>query len=83
MANDMRNCYLLHDGTFDENVSYGSGAFYDKDSQDITMARKCELCYEIVTCINCYQTLFHKTVKIVWGYIFLMVFEGAIIVLVV
>ena len=60
MANDMRNCYLLHDGTFDENVSYGSGAFYDKDSQDITMARKCELCYEIVTCINCYQTLFSQ-----------------------
>ncbi|HAS80885.1 MAG: hypothetical protein UR25_C0004G0018 [Candidatus Nomurabacteria bacterium GW2011_GWE1_32_28] len=60
MANDMRNCYLLHDGTYDENVSYGSGAFYDKDSQDITMARKCELCYEIVTCINCYQTLFSQ-----------------------
>ena len=60
LANDMRNCYLLHDGTFDENVSYGSGAFYDKDSQDITMARKCELCYEIVTCINCYQTLFSQ-----------------------
>lgn len=60
MANDMKNCYLLHDGTFDENVSYGSGAFYDKDSQDITMARKCELCYEIVTCINCYQTIFSQ-----------------------
>jgi hypothetical protein len=60
MANDMRNCYLLHDGTFDENVSYGSGAFYDKDSQDITMARKCELCYEVVTCINCYQTTFSQ-----------------------
>ena len=60
LANDMKNCYLLHDGTFDENVSYGSGAFYCKDSQDITMARKCELCYEIVTCINCYQTVFSQ-----------------------
>jgi hypothetical protein len=49
MANDMKNCYLLHDGTFDENVSYGSGGFYCKDSQDITMARKCELCYEVIT----------------------------------
>jgi hypothetical protein len=60
MANDMKNCYLLHDGTFDENVSYGSGAFYVKDSQDVTMARKCELCYEIVTCINCYKTIFSQ-----------------------
>lgn len=60
MANDMKNCYLLHDGTYDENVSYGSGAFYDKDSQDISMVRKCELCYEIVTCINCYRTLFSQ-----------------------
>jgi len=60
MANDMKNCYLLHDGTFDENVSYGSGVFHTKDSQDITMVRKCELCYEIVTCINCYQTFFSQ-----------------------
>jgi len=60
MANDMRNCYLLHDGTFDENVSYGSGAFYTKDSLDVTMVRKCELCYEIVTCINCYRTIFSQ-----------------------
>ncbi len=60
LANDMRNCYLLHDGTFDENVSYGSGVFYTKDSQDVTMIRKCELCYEIVTCINCYKTSFSQ-----------------------
>lgn len=60
MANNMKNCYLLHDGTFDENVSYGSGAFYTKDSRDVTMVRKCELCYEIVTCINCYQTVFSQ-----------------------
>ena len=60
MANDMRNCYLLHDGTFDENVSYSSGVFYSKDSQDITMFRKGELCYEVVTCINCYKTIFSQ-----------------------
>lgn len=60
MANDMKNCYLLHDGTFDENVSYGSGVFFSKDSRDITMARKCELCCEVVTCINCYQTFFSQ-----------------------
>jgi hypothetical protein len=60
MADNMRNCYLLHDGNFDENVSYGSGAFYCTDSKDITMARKCELCYEVVTCINCYRTVFSE-----------------------
>jgi hypothetical protein len=60
MADNMRNCYLLHDGNFDENVSYGSGAFYCKDSRDVTMARKCELCYEIVTCINCYHTIYSE-----------------------
>jgi hypothetical protein len=60
MANNMKNCYLLHDGTFDENVSYGSGAFYCKDSQDITMTRKGELCYELITAINCYQTTFSQ-----------------------
>ena len=60
MANDMKNCYLLHDGTFDENVSYGSGVFHTKDSQDITMTRKGELCYETVTCINCYRTTFSQ-----------------------
>ncbi len=63
LANDMKNCYLLHDGTFDENVSYGSGVFYTKDSLDLTLARKCELCYEIVNCINCYQTLFSQDCK--------------------
>ena len=63
MANDMKNCYLLHDGTFDENVSYGSGAFHSKDSMDVTMIRKCELCYEVVTCINCYQTVFSQNCK--------------------
>ncbi|MFA6300999.1 MAG: hypothetical protein WC609_01470 [Candidatus Paceibacterota bacterium] len=60
LANDMKNCYLLHDGTYDENISYGSGAFYSKDSRDVTMVRKCELCYEIVTCISCYQTTFSQ-----------------------
>jgi len=60
MANNMKNCYLLHDGTFDENVSYGSGAFDTKDSQDVTRVRKCELCYETVSCINCYRTLFSQ-----------------------
>src|SRR3989344_4744521 len=60
MANDMRNCYLLHDGTYDENVSYGSGVFHTKDSRDLTMVRKCELCYELVTCINCYKTIFSQ-----------------------
>ncbi len=60
MANNMKNCYLLHDGTFDENVSYGSGAFFDKDSQDITMCRKCELGYELITCVNCYKTIFSQ-----------------------
>ncbi len=60
MANDMKNCYLLHDGTFDENVSYGSGVFHSKDSMDVTMVRKSELSYEIVTCINCYKTLYSQ-----------------------
>ncbi|MEX2028900.1 MAG: hypothetical protein WD963_00245 [Candidatus Paceibacterota bacterium] len=60
MTNDMRNCYLIHDGTYDENVSYGSGVFHSKDSMDVTMVRKCELCYEIITCINCYQTFFSQ-----------------------
>lgn len=60
MANDMKNCYLLHDGTFDENVFYGSGAFFTKDSLDITMTRKGELCYEVITTINCYKTIYSQ-----------------------
>jgi hypothetical protein len=60
MTNDLKNCYLAHDGTFSENVSYGSGVFFCKESQDLTMTRKCELCYELVTCINCYQTFFSQ-----------------------
>jgi hypothetical protein len=60
MANNMKNCYLVHDGTYSENVMYGSGAFYVKDSMDITRNRKCELCYETVSCINCYQTIFSR-----------------------
>ncbi len=60
MTNDFKNCYLVHDGTFSENVSYGSGVFSCKESQDLTMTRKCELCYELVTCINCYQTFFSQ-----------------------
>lgn len=60
MANDMKNCYLTHDGTFAENVSYSSGVFDVKDTQDVMRIRKCELCYECVTCLNCYQTFFSK-----------------------
>ena len=60
MANNMKNCYLLHDGTYAENVSYASGVFHTKDSQDVTMVRKCELCYELVTCVNCYQSTFSQ-----------------------
>lgn len=60
MANDMKNCYLLHDGTYDENVSYGSGVFHSKDSQDITLVNKVELSYETVASINCYRTFFSQ-----------------------
>ncbi|MDD5721402.1 MAG: hypothetical protein PHT16_03075 [Candidatus Pacebacteria bacterium] len=60
MANDMKNCYLLHDGTFDEDISYGSGVFHSKDSQDITMVDRVELSYETVTSVNCYRTFFSQ-----------------------
>lgn len=60
MANNMKNCYMVHDGTYSENVSYGSGVFNVKDSQDIMRVRKSELCYEVVSCISCYQTIFSR-----------------------
>ena len=60
MANDMKNCYLVHDGTFNEDVSYGSGVFHSKDSQDISLVRKAELSYELTACINCYHCAFSE-----------------------
>jgi Zn ribbon nucleic-acid-binding protein len=55
MADNLKNCYFLYDGNFDENISYASGVYHSKDSLDLTMARKCELCYESITCVNCYK----------------------------
>lgn len=60
MANNMKNCFFVYDGTFAEDVSYSSGVFHSKNSMDITMARKAELCYETVTTINCYKTIFSQ-----------------------
>ena len=60
MTDHLKNCYLLHYSNFDENSYYGSGVMETKDSIDLYLVKKCELCYEIVNCINCYKTFFSQ-----------------------
>ena len=72
MAGGNKNCYLLFNGGFNENVMYSRGPLKCKDSLDLYLSVETELGYELVNvyksnkttqsknasgCLNCHFTL--------------------------
>jgi len=55
-ADGNKNCYLNFASGFSENVSYSNKVQACKDSSDLSMGEKNELCYECVSCFECYKT---------------------------
>lgn len=47
-AGGLKNCYLVYNADFDENVHYSTTVINSKDSMDCIMLGESELCYEVV-----------------------------------
>jgi len=58
-----RNCYLIFEADYDENCLYSSYIYDSKFCMDMTMATKCQLCYESINCENCYNIKFSQNCK--------------------
>jgi len=58
-----RNCYLIFEADYDENCLYSSYIYDSKFCMDMTMATKCQLCYESIDCENCYNIKFSQNCK--------------------
>jgi len=55
-----KNCYLIFDTDFCENVAYATTAVDSKDSLDLSLVRTSELCYGDINCESCYGTYFSE-----------------------
>jgi len=60
-AGELKNCYFVFNGDYDENVSYANFVIRSKDSMDISVVADSELLYE---CINAktYKCFFSHTI---------------------
>ncbi len=55
-----KNCYLVFDTDYAENVLYATIANRCKDSMDLKLVESSELCYEDVNCDRCFNTFFSE-----------------------
>lgn len=60
---DNKNCYLVFGGDFNEDCSYGTFNFHSRDSQDLYLVEKCNLCYECTDSEECYKVRFAQYSK--------------------
>jgi hypothetical protein len=51
-----KNSYLLMTSSYCESSFYANRSFYLKDSADCSSCNRCELCYELIDCDNCYNS---------------------------
>ena len=54
----IKNCYLVTNSGYGENLSYANRAVKCKDSLDIYITDKSELCYQDLYCSNSYKLFF-------------------------
>lgn len=59
-ASNNKDCYLFTGGGWNEKVLYGNRTMYSKESADVYIVEKSELCYECSYCQGCYQLLFAR-----------------------
>ncbi len=55
-----KNCYLIFNSDYCENVLYGTTVDNDKDSMDALILNESELCYQAINCRKCYRTFFSE-----------------------
>lgn len=58
VAVDSKDCYLISGSFRTEKVIYSNRVFNDKDSADLYVAHRSELCYDSVLCLDCYHLLY-------------------------
>lgn len=51
-----KNCYLVFGGDFNEDSAYGNLCMHNRNVYECDYSNKCELCYEISDCLECYNT---------------------------
>jgi len=55
-----KNCYLVFNADYNENVYYGTSIVRDKDSMDALRLVDSELCNEIIMSVECYRAFFSE-----------------------
>ena len=63
VADDVRNCYLTSATEACDQVFYSNRVFHTKDSSDVYIVHRSELCYESVILFDCYHTLYSINCK--------------------
>ena len=58
LAAYLKNCYMVFHADYSEDCAYAAGLKHCKDSIDITMLQRSELCYECVNVIKGYKNFF-------------------------
>ncbi len=58
-----KNCYLVFGGDFNEDCSYGTFNMHSRDSQDLYLVEKCDMCYECTDSQECYKVRFAQYSK--------------------
>ncbi|MDI6642407.1 MAG: hypothetical protein QME68_08895, partial [Elusimicrobiota bacterium] len=55
-----KECYLISGSVANERVMFANRVMYNKDSLDIHIGARNELCYEIINCHQCYRVFFAR-----------------------
>lgn len=55
-----KNCYLIFNSDYCENVYYGTSITRDKDSMDLLRVLDSELCNELTLSVDCYRVFFSE-----------------------
>lgn len=62
-VDNLKNCYLAFGCLDDENVLYSGRTSHSRDSLDLLMAVKNELCYDDISCTDSYGLLYSMNCK--------------------
>jgi len=59
-AGNLKNCYLMYNGDFNENVHYSEMVTNDRDMMDASIVGESELCYEMTNGHKLYKVFFSE-----------------------
>lgn len=62
-TSDNKNCFLVFGGDYNEDCSYGTFNMHSRDSQDLYLVEKCDLCYECTDSQECYKVRYAQYCK--------------------